>query len=193
MAVLNLDFNRSWSDYKKHWKLPLLFVILAFPGVITTPIAIVMCYYIPCLYYKNNKVLSFNDVLQFVVNNFGRIFIAGILQMLAISIGYLLCAIPGMIISFSTPLVISHLVNTDKKAIDCVKGGVLEFWSGLRSGSMISLVLIQVLLTFLMTFASTITCGIGTFFAIPFTTFCLYNYMSSNNQGKGTVNLLPSD
>ena len=180
MAVLNLDFKRSWSDYKKHWKLPLLFVILAFPGIVTTPIAIVMCYYIPCLYYKNNKVLSFSDVSQFIIHNFKRIIFAGILHMLVISIGFLLCGIPGIIASWATPIVISKIVHTDKGAKDCVREGILEFWNGLKSGTMRNFVLIQLLLTFLMTIASTITCGIGTFIAIPYTTFCLYNYLNSN-------------
>ena len=192
MAVLNLDFNRSWSDYKKHWKLPLLFVILAFPGIVTTPIAIVMCYYIPCLYYKNNKVLSFNDVSQFIIKNFKKIILAGIFQMIAISIGFLLCGIPGIIASWSTPIVIYKVVHTDKGAKDCVKEGILEFWNGLKSGTMLNFILIQILLSFLMTIASTITCGIGTFIAIPYTTFCLYNYMATNNINK-VEPLLSSD
>lgn len=184
MAILNLDFKRSWSDYKKHWKLPLLFVILAFPGIVTTPIAIVMCYYIPCLYYKNNKVLSFSDVSQFIIDNFKRIIFAGILHMLVISIGFLICGIPGIIASWSTPIIISKIVHTDKGAKDCVREGILEFWNGLKSGTMRNFILIQLLLTFLMTIASTITCGIATFIAIPYTTFCLYNYMNSNNINK---------
>ena len=184
MAVLNLNFNRSWSDYKKHWTLPLLFVFLTFPGVLTTPIALVMCYYIPCLYYKNNKVLSFSDVTQFVIKNFKRIFIAGILHMLATSIGFLLCGIPGIVVSLSTPIVILKIVSTDKSAIDCVKEGILEFWNGLISGSTRTFALVQIILLSLMTIVSTITCGIGTLVAIPYTSFCLYNFLKNNYKDK---------
>ncbi len=192
MALLNLDFNRSWSDYKKHWTLPLLFVFLTFPGVITTPIAIVMCYYIPCLYYKNNKVLSFYEISHFIIKNFRRIFIAGILHMLATSIGFLLCGIPGIIVSLSTPIVISKIVNSDKVAMDCVKEGISDFWNGLVSGSTRTFALVQIILLTLMTIASTITCGIGTFFAIPYTSFCLYNFLKNNYTDK-SVPLLESD
>ena len=192
MAVVNLDFQRSWSDYKKHWVLPLLFVFLTFPGVFTTPLAIVMCYYIPCLYYKNNKVLKFYDVSHFIIKNLRRIFVAGILHMLATSIGFLLCGIPGIIVSLSTPIVISKIVNTEKGAKDCVKEGISEFWKGLLSGSMRTFALVQIILLLLMTIASTITCGIGAFFAIPYTSFCLYNYLKTNNKDKGAP-LLSAD
>ena len=184
MAVLNVDLNRSWSDYKKHWVLPLLFVLITFPGVFTTPLAIVMCYYIPCLYYKNNKVLTFYDVSHFIIKNFRRIFIAGILHMLATSIGFLLCGIPGIIVSLATPIVILKIVNTDMGAMDCVKEGILEFWNGLISGSMRTFALVQIILLFLMTIVSTITCGIGTFVAIPYTSFCLYNFLKNKDKSS---------
>ena len=112
--------------------------------------------------------------------------------MLAISIGFLLCGIPGIIASWSTPIVIYKIVHTDKAAKDCVKEGIVEFWNGLKSGTMRDFILIQILLTFLMTIASTITCGIGTFIAIPYTTFCLYNYLNSNKIIKADP-LLSSD
>ena len=67
-----------------------------------------------------------------------------------------------------------------------------EFWNGLKSGTMLNFILIQILLSFLMTIASTITCGIGTFIAIPYTTFCLYNYLNSNKIIKADP-LLSSD
>ena len=109
---------------------------------------------------------------------------AGILHILATSIGYLLCGIPGIIVSLSTPIVISNVVNTDKGAMDCVKEGISEFWKGLVSGSMRTFVLVQIILLLLMSIATTITCGIGTFFAIPYTSFCLYNYLK-NHKYKG--------
>ena len=116
---------------------------------------------------------------------------AGILHMLVTSIGYLLCVIPGIIVSLSTPIVISNVVNTDKGAMDCVKEGISEFWKGLVSGSMRTFVLVQIVLLLLMSIATTITCGIGTFFAIPYTSFCLYNYLK-NNKYKGAP-LLSAD
>ncbi len=112
--------------------------------------------------------------------------------MLATSIGFLLCGIPGIIVSLSTPIVISKIVNTDKGAKDCVKEGILEFWKGLVSGSMRTFALIQIILLFLITIASTITCGIGAFLVIPYTSFCLYNFLENNNKDKSSP-LLESD
>ena len=102
--------------------------------------------------------------------------------MLATSIGFLLCGIPGIVVSLSTPIVILKIVNTEKGAKDCVKEGILEFWNGLVSGSMRKFALIQIVLLSLMSIASTITCGIGSFFAIPYTAFCLFNYLKNNNK-----------
>tara|TARA_Y100001968_G_C19006618_1_gene548487 strand:- start:27 stop:608 length:582 start_codon:yes stop_codon:yes gene_type:complete len=192
LSAINL--NRSWSDYKKQWAVPFLFCLLAFPwGAIASPLLVVMIYYIPCLYYKEGKALTLKDALVFLGENFSRIIIAGILQAVAISIGYLLLVIPGMLLSFTTPLIISNIVNTNKTAVECVKEGIKEFLRGIKTKRMWVFVLIQIIIGALVSLASILTCGLGSFVAIPLGAFCLYGYMKINNFGGNRNNILPAN
>ena len=177
-----INLNRSWSDYKKQWALPLAFCLLAFPwGAVASPLLVVMIYYIPCLYYKEGKAQTLKDTLGFLGENFSRIVIAGILQAVVISIGYLFLIVPGVLLGFTTPLVISRIVNTNESGVECVKGAIKEFWDGIQTKRIWVFVLIQIIIGVLVSLASVFTCGIGSFVAIPLGAFCLYGYMKTNN------------
>tara|TARA_B100001250_G_scaffold397689_1_gene405067 strand:+ start:385 stop:966 length:582 start_codon:yes stop_codon:yes gene_type:complete len=190
----SINLNRSWSDYKKQWAVPFLFCLLAFPwGAVVSPLLVVMIYYVPCIYYKQGKAVTLKDALGFLGENFSRIVIAGVLQAVAISIGYLLLLIPGMLISFATPLVISRIVNTDDSGVECVTGGIKEFLGGLKTKRMWVFSLIQIIIGVGVSIASVITCGIGTFVAIPLGAFCLYGYMNTNNFGNNSRNILTAN
>ena len=190
----SINLNRSWSDYKKQWVVPLLFCLLAFPwGAIASPLLVVMIYYVPCLYYKQGKAITFKDALGFLGENFSRILIAGVLQAIAISIGYMLLLIPGMLLSFSTPLVISRIVNTDDSGLECVKGGIKEFFGGIKTKRMWVFALIQIVIGVAVSTASVFTCGLGSFVAIPLGAFCLYGYMNTNNFGNNSKNILTAN
>ncbi len=191
LSAINL--NRSWSDYKKQWVVPFAFCLLAFPwGAIASPLLVVMVYYIPCIYYREGKALTLKDALGFLGENFSRILIAGVLQAVVMSIGFLLLLVPGMLLSFATPLIISRIVNTDKSGVECVKGGIKEFFGGLKTKRMWVFVLIQIIIGALVSLASVITCGLGSFVAIPLGAFSIYGYMSQNNLGNKPNNILPS-
>ncbi len=187
----SINLNRSWSDYKKQWAVPLLFCLLAFPwGAVASPLLVVMIYYVPCLYYKQGKAITLKDALGFLGENFSRIVIAGVCQAVAISIGYMLLLIPGMLLSFTTPLVISRIVNTDASGAECVKEGIKEFFNGIKTKRMWIFALIQIIIGVLVSIASVLTCGIGAFVAIPLGAFSLYGYMKTNDLGNKSKNIL---
>ena len=90
-------------------------------------------------------------------------------------------------------LIISNIVNTNKTAVECVKEGIKEFLRGIKTKRMWVFVLIQIIIGALVSLASILTCGLGSFVAIPLGAFCLYGYMKINNFGGNRNNILPAN
>ncbi len=191
----SIILNRAWSDYKKHWSMTLVFAILALPfcsGFFFFPILVVLIGYVPCIFYKTQKVVTPKDIGSFLGDNFLRIIIAGICQTIAIAIGTLLCFIPGILVSLSTPLVLSRIVNTDKSGFECVKLGIQEVFTGLGSKKILLFIMNQFIIGLVLTLSITCTFGLGGIVALPVAQFYLYGYMKNNNLGNDAINLLPS-
>ncbi|MEI2624894.1 MAG: hypothetical protein V9G23_13960 [Giesbergeria sp.] len=97
----------------------------------------------------------------FATDRLGRIVGASFLVAVAVSIGFLLCYIPGIIIAFMTQYFLFFIIDRNLGAVDSIKAS----WKfvGDNLGPLILIYLVAMLIAFV----GALLCGLGLLVAVP--------------------------
>ena len=133
---------------------------------------------IPALYFKNNEIITWKVPYSELKRNFKRYLLAGILFGAAMSIGFVLCIIPGIVISFIGPAYTNKIACSDMPILEAFTS---SFQSVFKSPNLWSYIGMQILAGLIYLIATTCTCGIGSIVTLPM--LSIYSQHLAYNKG----------
>ena len=133
---------------------------------------------IPALYFKNKEIITWKVPYIALKKNFKRYFLAGLLYTLCVSLGYMLCVIPGLAISFIAPAYVNKIACTDMPIKEAFTS---SFQSVFKSPNLWSYLGMQILAGLIYSIPTLCTCGIG--FIITFPMLSIYSLHLAYNKG----------
>ena len=157
-------------------RFPIYLVYLLITSLLTMLFMVV-----PSLYFTRNEIITWKVPYQVLIKNIIRYFLAGFLFTVALTLGYLFCIIPGILITFITPVYVNK--------ITCSKMTITEsfsssFQSVFRSKNTFPFLGLQLLAVILYLLVTTCTCSIGAIIALPM----LSIYVQHMAYNKGILN-----
>ncbi len=135
-------------------------------------------YAIPALYFDKNKVITWKEPYKVLLSKFGRMFLAGLLFTIAICLGYLFCIIPGILITFLTPVYVNKIICSDTPIFKAFTSSFDSLFKSSSWGGFIGLSFLAGIIYFISTIC---TCGIGALVTFPM--FCIYIQHLAYNKG----------
>ena len=133
---------------------------------------------IPALYFKNNEIITWKVPYNELRRNFKRYLLAGILFGASLSIGFLLCIIPGIVIAFIGPAYTNKIACSD---MPILKAFTSSFQSVFKSPKLWPYIGMQILAGLIYLIATTCTCGIGSIVTLPM--LSIYSQHLAYNKG----------
>lgn len=130
-------------------------------------------YAIPAIYYFKGEVVTTSQAFREIAARPARFILAGLLITIAATVGYLLCIVPGILVSLVFPIYIHKIFNTD---ISVFQSFLSSFKSVFSTGPGWEFVAIQFAVYLLILISSLLTCGLGALVAAPVATFYVQNY-----------------
>lgn len=130
-------------------------------------------YAIPAIYYFKGEIVTTSQAFRDIAARPVRFIFAGLLITIAATVGYLLCVIPGIIVSLIFPAYIHKIFNTD---ISVFQSFFDSFKSVYGSSAGWEFVVVQFAVYLLVFISTLLTCGLGALVAAPVATFFVQNY-----------------
>lgn len=130
-------------------------------------------YAIPAIYYYKGEVVTTSKAFGDILARPARYILAGVLITIAATVGYLLCIVPGILVSLVFPIYIHKIFNTD---ISVLQSFLSSFKSVFSTSAGWEFVAIQIAVFLLIFVSSVLTCGLGALVATPVATFFVQNY-----------------
>ena len=145
---------------------------------VVTQLLSVLFMVIPALYFNNKEIITWKVPYKVLFKNFKRYFLAGILWTVALSLGFLLCILPGIVISFIGPAYINKITCSDMPILKVFTSSFQAVFKSPNLWSYIGLQCLAVLIYFVPTLC---TCGIGSVVTLPL--FAIYSQHLAYNKG----------
>jgi len=165
----------------------ILGTIVTFPLSILNNLFGVLLIAVPTIYYSSEEVVSFKVIIKKVKSSFWRYILAGIFWTLAITIGFIFCIIPGIMLTLITPIYVHKIFVTDLGIIESFQSS----WSSLfDSGKAISFFAMTIFIGFITITCTILTCLLGGLVFIPLSWFYIVNYSYHIGILKHSNNLL---
>ena len=139
-------------------------VMSSFVGVLFTAI--------PALYYEKGASVTVDEAFRTLFQRPWRYLLAGLLAVLVMSVGFLLCILPGIAVALVMPVYINRVFNTDQAIFDAFGASFRAVYQHPNGWSFI---LTQVLAWLLVIVVSICTCLVGGLVAGPMATFYVQN------------------
>ena len=133
---------------------------------------------IPALYFKRQEIITWKVPYKVLKNNFKRYLLAGILYGASVVLGYILCIIPGIVISIIGPTYLNKIACSD---MPILKAFTSSFQSVFKSPNLWPYIGMQFLAGLIYTVPTICTCGIGSIITLPM--FCIYSQHLAYNKG----------
>ena len=133
---------------------------------------------IPALYFKNKEIITWKVPYKVLKNNFKRYLLAGILYTFCVFLGYLLCILPGLVISFIGPAYLNKIVCSDMPILEAFKS---SFQAVFKSPNFWSYIGMQILAGLIWAVPTICTCFIGTIITLPM--ISIYSQHLAYNKG----------
>ena len=148
--------------------------------VFTVVIALLSVLYmvIPALYFKNKEIITWKVPYKVLKKNFKRYFLAGILFSICVSIGFLLCIIPGIVISFTGPTYVNKIACSDMPIMESFTS---SFQAVFKSPNLWSYIGMQLLAGLIFIVPTCCTCYIGGIITFPM--LSIYSQHLAYNKG----------
>ena len=138
----------------------------------------VLYYVIPALYFKNKEIITWKVPYKVLKNNFKRYLFAGILYGLVFSIGFVLCFIPGIVISFICPAYVNKIACTDMPIMEAFKSSFQAVFKSPNLWSYIGMLILAFIIYLIPTLC---TCLIGSIITLPM--ISIYSQHLTYNKG----------
>ena len=148
---------------------------------VVTALLSVLYMVIPALYFNNKEIITWKVPYKVLKQNFKRYFLAGILYTACVLVGYLLCIIPGIVISIIGPTYVNKIACSD---MPIMKAFTSSFQSVFKSPNFWSYIGMQLLAGIIYVIPTLCTCGIGSIITLPM----LGIYSQHLAYNKGLIN-----
>ena len=119
---------------------------------------------VPVLYFRNQEVITWKVPYKELRKNFKRYLLAGFLYSICLVIGYLLCVVPGIAISFIGPAYVNKIVCSDLPIVKAFSSSFQAVFKSPNLWSYIGMTILAALLYLILTVCS---CGIGSIITFP--------------------------
>ena len=145
---------------------------------IVTALLTVLFMVIPALYFKNQEIITWKVPYKILFKNFKRYFLAGLLWSVCVTFGFLLCIVPGIVISFVGPAYLNKIACSDMPIIEAFKS---SFQAVFKSPNLWSYIGMQVLAGLIYIIPTICTCGLGSIITLPM--LSIYSQHLAYNKG----------
>ena len=133
---------------------------------------------IPALYFEKREIITWKVPYKELKRNFKRYLLAGILFTGCLTIGYLFCILPGIVISLIGPAYTNKIACSD---IPILKAFTSSFQSVFKSPNLLPYIGMQILAGLIYIIPTVCTCGIGSIITIPL--LSIYSQHLAYNKG----------
>jgi hypothetical protein len=142
------------------------------PFTIVSNLVYILFVAIPAIFYQTGEAITPEQAFAKLLNDPLRYLLAGALFSLAMTIGFLLCLLPGIAISFVMPVYVNRIFLTRQSIPDAFAG---SFQAVYRSPHRWAFVGTQVLVGLLVLLSAIGTCGLGLLVTVPMSSFYIQN------------------
>ena len=127
---------------------------------------------IPAVYYERGDVVIIGAALALLRERFWRYVLAGLFFSIVMTIGLLLCVLPGLAVALVTPVYVNRIFVTEMSIGEAFSQAFQVVY---RSENGMSFVGLEVLAAIVVTVLAAITCGLAGLAVIPMASFYLQN------------------
>lgn len=159
---ISLGFGLSW--------------LAQFPFLILQSLVGVLFTAIPAIYYQRGQVVTFSEGYQYLMGRLGRYIWGGFLYGIAVTLGTLLCLIPGIAIGLVLPVYVNKVFTSDDDVITCLTSSFSSVYGSEKGWILVGIQLLAFLL-------AVVTCGfclVGLVVYVPVVTFFLQLFAVEN-------------
>ena len=142
------------------------------PFTVLASLLSVLLVAVPALYYERGEVVTIAAACQLLTRRLWRYLLAGLFFSLVMTIGFLLCILPGIAVALVTPVFVNRIFVTD---LTIGEAFAQSFQVVYRSENGLSFVGLEVLTGLVVAFLALVTCGLGGVVVIPMASFFLQN------------------
>ena len=133
---------------------------------------------IPALYFEKREIITWKVPYKELKRNFKRYLLAGILFTGCLTIGFLFCILPGIVISFIGPAYTNKIACSE---IPILKAFTSSFQSVFKSPNLLPYIGMQILAGLIYIIPTVCTCGIGSIITFPL--LSIYSQHLAYNKG----------
>ena len=127
---------------------------------------------VPALHYDSGEVITVQAAFAALMRRPLRYLLAGVLFTVVLTIGFILCIVPGIVVALVMPIYVNRIFLTDQSITDAFAG---SFQAVYRSEQGRTYAGIEILAWLLVLVVSVCTCGLGALLAVPVSSFYLQN------------------
>ncbi|MBU6250536.1 MAG: hypothetical protein KGO47_05145 [Cyanobacteria bacterium REEB417] len=127
---------------------------------------------VPALHYASGETITVQAAFAALLRRPMRYVLAGIVFTLVMTIGFVLCVVPGLVVALVMPIYVNRIFLTDLSIPDAFAA---SFRAVYRSANGPDFLGIEILAWVLVVVVSVCTCGLGALLAVPVSSFYLQN------------------
>ena len=142
------------------------------PFSILSSLLSVLMVAIPALYYERGEVVSVGAAVALLRERFWRYVLAGLFFSSVMTIGLLLCVLPGLAVALVTPVFVNRIFVTEMGIGEAFSQ---SFQVVYRSENGMSFVGLEVLAFIVAALFTVLTCGLAVLVVVPMASFYLQN------------------
>ena len=142
------------------------------PFSILSSLLSVLMVAIPAVYYERGEVVSIGAAVALLRARFWRYMLAGLFFSIVMTIGLLLCVLPGLAVALVTPVFVNRIFVTEMGIGEAFSQ---SFQVVYRSENGMSFVGLEVLAFIVTALSTVLTCGLAVLVVVPMASFYLQN------------------
>lgn len=127
---------------------------------------------VPALYYDSGEAITVQVAFAALMRRPLRYLLAGFLITIVLSLGLLLCVVPGIVVALVTPIYVNRIFLTDQSITDAFSASFQAVYGCERGRNFAG---IEILVWLVVVVVSVCTCGLGALVAVPVSSFYLQN------------------
>jgi hypothetical protein len=127
---------------------------------------------VPAMHYANGETITVQAAFAELLRRPWRYLLSGIVFSLVMTIGFVLCIVPGIVVALVMPIYVNRIFLTDQSITDAFAA---SFQAVYRSPHGPDFLGIEILAWVLVVVVSVCTCGLGALLAVPVSSFYLQN------------------
>jgi len=127
---------------------------------------------VPALHYDSGEVITVQAAFAALLRRPLRYLLAGVLFTLALTVGFLLCIVPGIVVALVMPIYVNRIFLTDQSITEAFSASFQAVFGSERGRTFAG---IEILAWLVVVLVSVCTCGLGALLAVPVSSFYLQN------------------